>query len=221
MPSVQASVPDWRPYFNEGHWVYTDEGWSWQSDYPWGEYAFHYGRWFRDARYGWTWMPGYNYGPAWVSWRHAEGEGFCGWAPLPPAAIFEPGVGLMWDGRLAVDVDFGLAPDFYVFVPFDHFWAHDYLAFRAPLWRTRDLFRVSILANHFGVVGGRFVFGGIGRERMAALTHHEVVVERVGFHDAHIANDRARGFDAHGVGHDVHGVGREESHGGRDKGFGH
>jgi hypothetical protein len=190
VPSVQAAVPDWRPYFNEGRWIYTDDGWSWQSDYPWGEYAFHYGRWFRDARFGWMWRPGYHWGPAWVSWRHAEGEGFCGWAPLPPAAIFEPGVGLMWDGRVAVDVDFGLAPDMFVFMPFDHFWAHDYLAFRAPIWRSRDLFRVSLVVNHYGFVGGRFVVGGIGRDRMAVLTHHDVRVETLHIRDEHITRSR-------------------------------
>lgn len=34
VPSVQATVPDWRPYFNAGHWVYTEDGNFWQSDYP-------------------------------------------------------------------------------------------------------------------------------------------------------------------------------------------
>ena len=189
VPTVAAN-PDWRPYLNDGHWIYTDDGWSWQSDYPWGEYAFHYGRWFRDARFGWAWVPGYNWGPAWVCWRHAEGEGFCGWAPLPPEARFEAGVGLMWGGHVAVDVDFGLAPDAFVFIPFDHFWEHNYLAFRAPLWRGRDLFRVSLVANHYGFVGGRFVVEGIGRERIGILTHHEVRVERMEFRDAHIARAR-------------------------------
>lgn len=202
VPAVQATVPDWRPYLNEGHWIYTDDGWSWQSDYPWGQYAFHYGRWMRDIRYGWVWVPGYNWGPAWVCWRHAEAEGFCGWAPLPPGARFEVGVGLMWNGRLAMDVDFGLAPDMFVFIPFDHFWARDYVAFRAPLWRVPLLFRGSILANHYGIVGGRFVVEGIGRERIGLLTHHEVRVEKMEFRDAHIAHSReiehARGADIHG-----------------------
>ena len=190
VPSVQGTVPDWRPYFNGGHWVYTDDGNFWQSDYPWGEYTFHYGRWMKDIRYGWVWIPGYNWAPAWVSWRHAEGEGFCGWAPLGPDVRFEAGVGLMWRGRVAVDVDFGIAPDLYVFVPFDHFWAHDYLGFRAPFWRVPLLFRGSVLDNHFVFAGGRFVFGGIGRERLAVFTHHDIRVERVEFHDAHLAHAR-------------------------------
>jgi hypothetical protein len=206
VPSVQATVPDWRPYLNDGHWVYTDDGWSWQSDYPWGEYAFHYGRWFRDPRLGWAWVPGYHWGPAWVSWRHAEGEGYCGWAPLPPGARFEAGVGLMWDGRVAVDADFGLTPDMYVFIPFDHFWEHNYLAFRAPFGRVPFLFRASILANHYSFNGGRFVFEGIGRDRIGLLTHHAVGVERLEFHDSHICLDHGRlgGHDDHGRGHDFH-----------------
>ncbi len=174
VPNVQNTVPDWRPYFNDGHWAYTDDGFSWQSDYPWGEYAFHYGRWFRDPRYGWAWRPGYHWGPAWVCWRNADAQGYCGWAPLPPGAVFEPGVGLMWNGRLAVDVDFGLGPDAFVFIPYDHFWAHDYIGFRAPGFRVGFFFGASILANHWGFVGGRFVFDGIGRDRIGFLTHHDV-----------------------------------------------
>jgi hypothetical protein len=112
----------------------------------------------------------------------------------------------MWRGRLAVDVDFGLAPDMYVFIPFDHFWVHDYIGFRAPFGRVDLLFRGSILDNHFAFVGGRFEFGGIGRERLALFTHHEVRVERVEFHDAHIAHARevehSRAAEFHGGGID-------------------
>jgi hypothetical protein len=202
VPSVQSTVPDWRPYLNDGHWIYTDDGWTWQSDYPWGEYTFHYGRWFRDPRLGWAWAPGYQWGPGWVAWRQADAEGYCGWAPLPPGAVFEPGVGLMWNGRLAVDANFGLGPDMYVFIPFDRFWEHDYIGFRAPFGRVSFLFRGSFLANHWGFVGGRFVFDGIGRDRMALLTHHDVHVERAVFHDAHIEHEHARIGDFHGGGHD-------------------
>src|SRR5580658_7836300 len=30
-----VSDPDWAPY-TDGHWVYTDAGWMWVSDEPWG-----------------------------------------------------------------------------------------------------------------------------------------------------------------------------------------
>lgn len=212
-PGVESVETDWRPYFNGGHWDYTDDGWTWMSDYPWGEYVFHYGRWFRDPALGWLWRPGYHWGPGWVCWRYAEGDGYAGWAPLPPGARFEPGVGLIWDGHAAVDVDFGLPADAFVFIPFDHFWAHDYLAFRAPLWRAHDLFRASLVVNHYGFIGGRFVIGGLGRERIGILTHHDIVAGHFMFHDAHIAHDHDifHGFDH---GHDDHG--RDFGHG-----FGH
>jgi hypothetical protein len=189
-PTIQDAEFGWRPYFNDGHWDYTDDGWFWRSEYPWGEYAFHYGRWARDARYGWVWTPGYEWAPAWVCWRNAEAAGFCGWAPLPPGAIFQPGVGVFWNGRLAVDVDFGLGPDAFVFIPFDHFWEHDYRAFLAPSWRLPELFRVSIVANGYRFVGGHFVIGGIGRDRIGLLTHRDVAVGRIDFHDARIGHAR-------------------------------
>ncbi len=58
-PNVQDQELGWRPYFNAGHLESTQAGWIWKSDYPWGQYAFHYGRWLQDARYRWVWRPGY------------------------------------------------------------------------------------------------------------------------------------------------------------------
>src|SRR4029450_7937003 len=31
----------WNPYY-DGHWVYTDCGWTWVSDYGWGDLPYHY-----------------------------------------------------------------------------------------------------------------------------------------------------------------------------------
>jgi hypothetical protein len=71
----------WQPY-TEGHWVWTDVGWYWESDEPWSWACYHYGNWVRHPRYGWIWLPGTEWAPAWVSWR--SGGGYIGWAPLPP-----------------------------------------------------------------------------------------------------------------------------------------
>ncbi len=72
--------PGFRPYATNGQWQYTDEGWYWNSDYAWGSIPFHYGRWELDPYYGWIWIPGYDYAPAWVAWSQADD---CyGWAPL-------------------------------------------------------------------------------------------------------------------------------------------
>jgi hypothetical protein len=79
MPNVG---PDFRPYATNGNWVYTDEGWTWASNYSWGWAPFHYGRWFYEDGYGWMWMPGNEWAPAWVSWRRSPD--YYGWAPLGP-----------------------------------------------------------------------------------------------------------------------------------------
>jgi len=75
---------DWRPYCY-GHWVWTDCGWYWASDEPWGWACFHYGWWVYDPVYAWIWVPGVEWGPAWVSWR--VGGGYIGWAPLAPHGV--------------------------------------------------------------------------------------------------------------------------------------
>jgi len=77
--------PGWRPY-TDGRWVWTDDGWYWASDEPWAWATYHYGRWFCDDYYGWVWVPGYEWAPAWVEWR--DGENCVGWAPLSPYAVF-------------------------------------------------------------------------------------------------------------------------------------
>ena len=76
---------EWRPYCT-GEWVWTDCGWYWESDEPWGWACYHYGYWVIDPAYGWVWVPGVEWAPAWVSWR--VGGGYIGWAPLAPSGFF-------------------------------------------------------------------------------------------------------------------------------------
>ena len=73
---------DFRPYDTNGHWIYSDLGWEWGSDYNWGWAPFHYGRWLYDDMYGWLWIPGYDWSPAWVTWGDVNNY-YC-WAPLMP-----------------------------------------------------------------------------------------------------------------------------------------
>jgi hypothetical protein len=171
---AECADPSWRPYFNSGHWVYTDQGWFWQSDYAWGEIPFHYGRWFRDLNYGWVWAPGYDWAPAWVCWRYAQADGCCGWAPLPLEARFDLRLGLCWRGGVALDVDFGLPVDAFVFIGFGNFWVHDYRTVVFARDRVRVIFARSVIHNGYRMDHGRFVCDGFGRERMAQLTRHDV-----------------------------------------------
>ena len=78
-PNVSAGF---TPYGTNGHWVFTNAGWTWHSNYPWGWAPFHYGRWYSDPVYGPMWVPGNEWGPGWVTWRSSAG--YYGWAPIGP-----------------------------------------------------------------------------------------------------------------------------------------
>src|SRR5882672_7602363 len=66
--SPAGVAAEWRPY-SDGYWVYSDFGWTWVDYEPWGWAPFHYGRWLEDPQYGWLWVPGTEWAPAWVAWR--------------------------------------------------------------------------------------------------------------------------------------------------------
>jgi uncharacterized membrane protein YgcG len=80
-PDATAVGVDFTPYESGGSWVYTDAGWAFSCEYPWGWLPFHYGRWAWFHGY-WGWVPGHRWGPAWVDWRH--GGDVIGWRPRPP-----------------------------------------------------------------------------------------------------------------------------------------
>jgi hypothetical protein len=168
-----AVAPGWRPYMDGGSWTYTDAGWYWQSDYPWGDIAFHYGRWAYTVS-GWVWVPGYDYAPAWVVWRHADADGYVGWAPLVPGAVFVDG-GWRYHGvAVAADFDFGIGAGFYVFVDGGHFWDHDFHRYVVPHDRLAFVFGHSSFENHYRYDHGHFINDGMDRDRMARLTHRDV-----------------------------------------------
>jgi hypothetical protein len=110
-PSVAASNPHWRPY-SDGYWAYTDVGWTWVSYEDFGWATYHYGTWTRLRDRGWFWVPGREWGPAWVSWR--TGGDYVGWAPLPPRGRGEDYEDRPISGQ--VDVEFDIGPDAYNFV---------------------------------------------------------------------------------------------------------
>ena len=102
----------WRPY-SLGRWEWTNEGWYWISDEPFGWIVYHYGRWFYDDFYGWVWMPDDVWAPSWVEWR--SNDDCIGWAPLPPYAIFDFSLGLHYSQHWR-------APEHYwSFVRYDRF----------------------------------------------------------------------------------------------------
>ena len=108
-PREAEQSRNWRPY-TSGHWVYTDVGWTWISEEPFGWATYHYGRWTRLRNIGWVWVPGDEWAPAWVSWR--KSDEYVGWAPLPPEARFDRHSGIHnW-----ADNYYDIGPDQYCFV---------------------------------------------------------------------------------------------------------
>ncbi len=107
--------PGWRPY-SDGYWVYTEYGWTYQADNDWGWAAYHYGRWAYLDYYGWVWVPGTEWAPAWVAWRNDDN--YIGWAPLPPQVEWRAGVGLH-SPNFNIDVDINWSN--WSFVEVNHF----------------------------------------------------------------------------------------------------
>jgi hypothetical protein len=144
---------DFHPY-SRGHWVDTEYGFTWVSDYQWGDVPFHYGRWVNDADDGWVWVPGYVWAPAWVVWR--SDNDYMGWAPMPPDERFLAGDETRFDvdpvAFYGARVDVG---NLFIFVGTRHIADPDFRTYivRRPdvvniFHRTRNITRISIVNDH-------------------------------------------------------------------------
>ena len=158
----RAVATGWRPY-QEGHWVWTDDGWTWISDEPYGWATYHYGRWYDDPDYGWEWVPGDEWAPAWVSWQ--EGSDYVGWAPLPPD--YRPGI--------SFDFATSIAPEEYVFVPERQFLAPRIAAYvvAQPTERVR-IYRQTRNITRYQVVNQRVVNQGVPVENIQRVVGRPV-----------------------------------------------
>jgi len=121
---------DWNPYY-DGHWVYTNMGWAWVSDYQWGAIPYHYGTWISEPNVGWVWIPGRIWAPSWVVFR--TGSDYIGWAPVPPGF------------SIGMSIDMG-GPSSFVYVSSRNFLAPRLRASIIP----RD--RTSVFINNTTVV---------------------------------------------------------------------
>ncbi len=129
--------PGWNPYY-DGHWVYTDFGWTWVSDYSWGSIPYHYGTWAFEPALGWVWVPGYTWAPSWVVF--SSGPGYIGWAPVP--AYYSIGVSI---GRNYC------SPNQYVFVDSHNFLAPRVRRYAVPVSRNRGLVANTRIVNNIRV----------------------------------------------------------------------
>lgn len=140
--------PAFRPYATDGHWEYTNYGWSWVSDFDWGWAPFHYGRWEHDRYDGWMWIPGYDWASAWVSW--SQYDGYYGWAPLGYGA--------------GINISFDAVPyDRWNFMPRQYMGSSNFYGYCAP--PRNNYFRNAVTINNFYEGReGRFTKGPERRE---------------------------------------------------------
>ena len=173
-PSVVVVNPTWQPYFDGGHWVYTDCGWYWMSDYSWGWAPFHYGRWFHHNNWGWCWAPDTVWGPSWVAWRSSAD--YCGWAPLPPGAYFSFSIGLTFHGHPVHHWDdCGLHAGHYRFVAWHDFDHHRLNERAVPPARVNQIYRNTVVVNNITINNNHTVVNnGVSRDRVAAATHRDI-----------------------------------------------
>jgi len=168
-PTVVVYNGDWQPYCDHGHWIYTDCGWYWASDYSWGGTTFHYGRWFHHPIHGWCWWPDTTWGPSWVTWRYS-GD-YCGWAPLPPHTAFQSGVGIVFQGHnISVGFDFGLNAGMFTFVRTRDFCDPHPRQHRIGSGEVGQIYNHTTVVNNFDVRDHNFVNRGIDPERITAVT---------------------------------------------------
>lgn len=142
----------WQPYQN-GRWYYTDYGMTWQSYDPWGDATYRYGSWVNDDDYGWVWVPGYTWAPAWVTWQYSND--YVGWAPLPPNYQFDYSGGYNYYNQ-----PIGLNYDNYVFVPANQITSPYIQRVRLPLQRNYDIIRYARPVTTYQVVNGYVVNPG-------------------------------------------------------------
>ncbi|MFL6263167.1 MAG: DUF6600 domain-containing protein [Thermoanaerobaculia bacterium] len=171
-PSAISS--SWRPY-EDGHWVWTDQGWTWITDEPYGWATYHYGRWYQDPEIGWSWVPGDEWGPAWVSWQ--EGGDYVGWAPLPPGVDLSYdsgyGGGYGYNGGYG-SYDYGIGPDAYVFVPERNFLSLSIASYVVPYTRVRSFWGQTRNYTHYRREGDRIYNQGIPVDRIQRVIGRSV-----------------------------------------------
>ncbi|HKA14849.1 MAG TPA: DUF6600 domain-containing protein [Myxococcota bacterium] len=144
-------VIEWHPYA-DGHWVYSDLGWAWVSDYEWGAIPYHYGTWALDPELGWVWVPGYVWAPSWVVFR--TGPSYVGWAPVPPSF------------SVGVSFEFGdYAPDHFVFVREADFLAPEVHRYAVPIERTRAIYNDTRVVNRIRIENDVVVNRGLDVQR--------------------------------------------------------
>jgi len=150
-PTVVREVT-WRPY-TRGRWAFTNHGWTWVSSEPFGWACYHYGRWAYLRNFGWVWVPGSQWAPAWVTWR--ESPGYIGWAPLPPETfVWRSGY---WSS--SIDTTYGISSSWYSFVSYRHFGGY-IQRYCVPVSQNVVIYQNTTNITNYSIRGERVFVGG-------------------------------------------------------------
>jgi probable HAF family extracellular repeat protein len=158
---------DWQPY-QDGHWIWTDRGWYWNSNETFGWATYHYGRWVSIQGIGWCWVPGHEWAPAWVSWR--QSDAYVGWAPLPPEAEISGHASISsW-----ADSYYDIGPSAYVFIRYAHWFAPSYRRYCEP--RVRNVRIINRTKNVTNIVYNNTVINNYGPrvQNVSAKTKRDI-----------------------------------------------
>ncbi len=142
----------WRPY-TRGRWAFTNHGWTWVSNEPFGWACYHYGRWSLLRNIGWVWIPGNQWAPAWVTWR--ESTGHIGWAPLPPETLAWSSNS--WDS--SVDVRYGIDSGWFSFISYNNF-GNDIYGHCLPYSQNIVIYQTTTTVTHYVIQDRRVYCGG-------------------------------------------------------------
>ncbi|MFD2572971.1 DUF6600 domain-containing protein [Spirosoma soli] len=165
---LPSAGPDFQPYATNGHWVVTEYGNTWVSDYDWGWAPFHYGRWVMDPAYGgWIWIPGSDWGPAWVTWR--SGGGYYGWAPLGPG--------------MNINVNINIPAPYWTFVPQIYITSPRIYNYCVPRPQVVNIYHNTTIINNVYQYNNRSYFYGPQRVEIERVTRRSVPVYRVDYRD--------------------------------------
>ncbi len=154
---------EWSPYY-DGHWVFTDMGWTWVSDYQWGSIPYHYGTWVADPSIGWVWIPGNVWAPSWVVFR--TGPDYIGWAPVPPG--YSVGMSISVGG-----------PSNFVFVSSRDFLSPRIRTSMIPMARTSTFINNTTVVNNISIQNNVVVNRGPDVAIVERATGHKIRQERI------------------------------------------
>jgi len=161
---------DWQPY-KYGRWFSTDNGWYWDSDEDFGYITFHYGRWYYDDYYGWVWVPGNIWAPAWVDWRYDND--YIGWAPLPPYAEFSIGIGISFTNN------FHYGYNYWNFVSYNNFCSPNvYNYFASNKYKYR-IYSKTKYRNNYSYNMGRVINRGVDLKYVRERSRGNIVTRDI------------------------------------------